>query len=160
VALAGEGKNHTRRNDAVSFHHHSTVVERGIRGEQIEQEFTAQLGIDAHPWVEKIFGPQITAKVDNNQGPTTALGETTGGVGELCHGASFDPQLAGGIGQQHPQPPGPQQLHQATQFPLPENRQRQRASQHKGFDQRSRERKQLKALERPSQGDQEQVTPQ
>ena len=49
VALAREREDHTCSNDAVAFDDHGPVMERGVGGKEIEDQLTAELGINGDP---------------------------------------------------------------------------------------------------------------
>ena len=57
-------------------------MERGVSGEQVEQQLTAHLRTDHHTGVEKVFRPQIAADVDDDQGTTALLRQPTGRLSE------------------------------------------------------------------------------
>ena len=82
-AVAADGpprqrKNHPGRLNPIATHQNGTIVERGVSGEQVEQQLTAHLRTDHHAGVEEVFRPQVTADVDDDQGTTTLLRQPTG----------------------------------------------------------------------------------
>ena len=134
-------------------------MERGVRSKQVEKEFTAQLSIDGHPWIQEILGAQITTQIHHDQGTTARFGQAACRIRELGNGAGGRSELALRIPQQNGKPSGAEQLHQPAQFPLPKDGQRKRAGKNQGIDQRRCERKIEKPFNEPSESNKKQVPP-
>jgi hypothetical protein len=157
-ALAGEGKNHPRREDAIFLHQHRPVMERRVAGKDIEQQFHGKARVNVDARVEKIFGPKVVAQIQHDQRSAARLGKQAGGLGEHGHRTAHQLILAT-VGEERAQITRSEEFHETPQFALPEDGEGEAAGQHEGIDELGGEGQGDEALNKPGQGHQQEVAP-